>query len=130
MERWATDLLIATAGAVIGAVLLSVFQSGLARWGEERRKIRAVELLDWKSGDAAKRQRIFNRYLFRILTLFILGNVLIGLASPLADLELPSERALTSVDYIVAVMDAAGAVFYIVTLATILQFTSLVKQHP
>jgi hypothetical protein len=133
MEGWLRDLIIAVAGAVIGAALLAVFSAGF-RWNAgaraARRQQRDLDAADWRSGDPVKRQRIFNTYLFSVLKFFIIGSILIGVANALADIEPTSHPVLTALDYIMAVMDALAVVFYLATLGEILQFTKLVRRHP
>ena len=84
--------------------------------------------MDWKSGDAVKRQRIFNAYLFSVLKFFIIGNILIGVATAFSDLE-PNEPGISNFDYITALMDAVGVVFYVATLGEILRFTKLIRSE-
>lgn len=131
MEGFTRDLVIAVAGAVIGAVLVYLFSAGF-RWTADsrrsRRQQRESDIADWKSGDASKRQKIFNMYLFSVLRLFIIGSILTGVATAVSDLE-PNEPGLNAVDFITATMDAIGVVFYAATLGEILQFTRLARHH-
>jgi len=131
MEGWVRDLVIAVAGALIGAVLLYLFSIGF-QWTAKsrgiRRRQRDSDIVDWKSGDAVKRQRIFNAYLFSVLKFFIIGNILIGVATAFSDLE-PNEPGISNFDYITALMDAVGVVFYVATLGEILRFTKLIRSE-
>jgi hypothetical protein len=133
MDSLARDLAIGIAGAVIGAVLLNFFSFGF-RWGKEsraaRQRHRDEEIADWKSGDAAKRQKIFNHYLFAVLRVFMLGNVLIGVGNVIGDLNAGKPETLGGLDYFIAMIDVVGVVFYIATFAKIMQFTALLKRHP
>lgn len=127
------ELAVGISSAIAGALLLSLFSLGF-RWTqatqEVRKKLRDTEIQDWKSGDALKRQRIFNGYLFAVLKFFILANIVTAIGSPAADLEPGGLRSLTNTDYALAVIDSIAAVFYIAALAKILQFTRLLRQHP
>lgn len=52
-----------------------------------------------------------------------------GATTALSDLE-PNQPGLNPMDYIDAVLDAIGVLFYAATLGKILQFMNLVRQHP
>lgn len=127
------DFAVGISSALIGALIVSLLSLGF-RWtresGATRRKLREAEKEDWKSGDPIKRQRIFNTYLFAVLKFFILAEIVSAIASPAVDLEPGGLRSLTNTDYAAAVLDAISALFYIATLAKVLQFTRLLRQHP
>jgi hypothetical protein len=131
MDAIIRDLIIAVAGAIIWSVLQNVFSVG-SRWmmgnREARRQLREQEMMEWRSGDALKRQRIYNSYLFSVLKFFIIASILIGITTVMSDLE-PNQPGLNNFDYVDAVMDGVAVVFYLVTLTEILQFTRLVRQH-
>lgn len=129
----ARDFAVAISSALIGALIVSLLSLG-HRWTREtgavRQKRRGTEKEDWKSGDPIKRQRIFNRYLFEVLKFFILAEVVSAIATPAIDLEPGGLRSLTNTDYAAAGLDAISALFYIASLAKILQFTRLLREHP
>jgi hypothetical protein len=132
MDSFARDLGIGIAGALIGAVLLNFFSFGF-RWTkvsrEHRLRLRDQETADWASGDATKRQRIFNGYLFAVLRVFVLGNILIGIGTAISDINASKPEVLTGLDYTIALIDSVGVVFYIATFAKIMQFTTLLRRH-
>jgi hypothetical protein len=124
MEGLGRDLMVGVAGSVIGAVLISLFSFTRATW----RVARDREVSDWKSGDQLKRQRIFNFYLFSVLKYFIIGSILIGVASAISDLDSTTKfDPLTNLDYLIATLDGAGVLFYLATFSRILRFTKLLK---
>jgi hypothetical protein len=130
MEGSSRDLIIAIAGAVLGAAVVYLFSVGFqwtAKAREIRRQQRATDIADWKSGDAAKRQSIFNTYLFSVLKLFIIGSILTGVASEVSYLE-PNEPGLNNLDYVISLVHFTGVLFYAATLGEILQFTKLVRK--
>lgn len=131
MESLTKDLAVAIVGAVIGAALVYLFSIGFRvtkESGEVRRAMRAKENDEWQSGDALKRQRIFNSYLFSVLRYFIVGNILIALATTMGDLDVrPQSAPLTILDYVYATFDMAGVLFYLVTFSQILRFTKLLR---
>lgn len=129
MEGSSRDLIIAVAGAVLGAAVVYLFSIGFqwtAKAREIRRQQRANDIMDWKGGDAVKRQRIFNAYLFSVLKYFIVGSILIGLATGASQLE-PNEPGLQNLDYVISLVHFAGVMFYAATLGEILQFTKLMR---
>jgi hypothetical protein len=132
MEGWLRDLIIAVAGALIGAALLSV-SSASFEWTARSRAAsgqqRELDILDWQSGDPVKRQRIFNTYLFSVLKFFIIASMLTCLTTAMSDLE-PNEPGLNNFDYIDAVIDGIAVIFYLATLVEIFRFTRLARQHP
>jgi len=126
------ELFIGVAGGVITAALIALYTVGFqwtAKSREVARQRRESDIADWKGGDAAKRQRVFNVYLFDVLKLFIMGNIIIGVTNAVQDLE-PNMPGLNNFDYIAAGLDAVGVLFYVATFGKILQFTKLVRQHP
>ena len=133
MEGWGRDLVVGVVGSLIGAVLISLFSFGfqltkLSR--EKRRKLRGQEIEDWRSADLAKRQRIFNSYLFAVLKFFIIGSILIGVANAIGDLNVADKTSpLGTLDYMAELFDATGVLFYLATFSQILQFTPLLKRH-
>lgn len=131
MESWVRDLVIAIAGAVIGAALVYLSSMGF-RWTTKARAITAqrrnADIVDWNSGDFAKRQRVFNAYLFSVLRLFIIGNILIGIASVVSYLE-PNILGITALDYVAAAISALGVVYFALTLGEILRFMNLVRSN-
>jgi hypothetical protein len=130
MDGLSRDLIIAITGAVIGAAVVYLFSIGF-QWGakarESRRQQRVSDIADWKSGDAAKRQTIFNAYLFSVLKLFIIGSILTGVASEVSYLE-PNDPGINNLDYVVSLVHFIGVLFYAATLGEILQFTKLVRK--
>jgi hypothetical protein len=132
-QDWPKDLAIAVAGALIGSMLLYLFQVGF-QWSANARKStkqrRESDLADWKSGDPAKQQRVFNVYLFSVLKSFIIGNILIGTADFISYTEPNGLKGLYVYDYAAIVLTALGVGFFIATLAEILQFTKLVRSKP
>jgi hypothetical protein len=129
MEGLTRDLVIATAGAVIGAALVYYSSVGFqlttkARKAAQQR--RRIDIEDWKSGDFSKRQRVFNVYLFSVLRLFIIGTILIQVGSVVGDLE-PNERGIQSLDYVTATIDAFAVICFALTLGEILRFIKLVR---
>jgi hypothetical protein len=130
MEGSSRDLIIAIVGAVIGAAVVYLFSIGFqwtAKAREIRRQQRTSDIADWKSGDAAKRQRIFNVYLFSVLRYFIIGSIITGVASAVSDLE-PNEPGINNLDYVISLVDFIGVLFYAATLGKILQLTNLVAK--
>ncbi|MFZ3311311.1 MAG: hypothetical protein WA280_18310 [Xanthobacteraceae bacterium] len=129
MEGSLRDLTIAVVGAVIGTLVLTLCTAGF-RWTaksrEARKKQRETDIADWKSGDTAKRQRVFYAYLFSVLKYFIVGSILIEVATAISDLE-PNEPGLNAFDYFTSLMDTVGALLYVITLVEILQFTRLMR---
>jgi hypothetical protein len=127
------DLTIAVLGAIIGSVLIFFVSAG-AQWTARSRGVRKAqretEEADWRSGDPAKRQTLFNAYLFAVLRSFIIGSILIAVATAASDLEpSPYPGEVGNLDYLNFVADGIGVCFYVVTLATIVRFTTLMKQH-
>lgn len=122
--------MIAVAGALIGSMLLYLFQIGF-RWSANARKStkqqKESDLADWKSGDPVKQQRVFNVYLFSVLKFFIIGSILIGAADCISYTEPNGLKGLYIYDYAAIVLTALGVGFFIATLAEILQFTKLVR---
>jgi len=133
METWSKELVIGIVGSLIGAAIVYLFSVGF-EWTrksrEARQRIRAKELADWKSGSAVKRQTITNLYLFSVLKFFMIGSILMGVASAVADLEpnLPGP-GLLSQDYVQEVLDIVSTIFYLATFAKIIQFTKLLRMH-
>ena len=127
------DLIIAILGAVVGSVLVYFVSTGL-QWTSKSRDVRRAqrdaEEADWRSGDPVKRQKLFNAYLFSVLKLFIIGSILIGVATAASTIEPYKPNEIGQLDYINFVADGIGVCFYVATLATILRFTRLVRQHP
>lgn len=134
MEAWGRELLTGIAGAIIGPALIYLFSFGF-KWTrqsrEERQKLKATEIADWKSGDAVKRQRIFNLHLFSVLKFFIVGSTLIAVSSTISDFNAggPNPKELGVLDYLAGALDTTGAIFYLATFAQILQFMKLLKAH-
>jgi hypothetical protein len=126
------DLVVAVVGGIIVTALNFFYSVGFqwtTRSRQVRRQQRDAEIADWKSGDTVKRQRLFNIYLFSVLKLFIIGNILTGIATALSDLE-PNEPGINNFDFILTAVDAIGVLFYFATFAKILQFTKLLRTHP
>jgi hypothetical protein len=128
MQTAIRDLIIAAAGAVVGAVLINVLSQWTTRSRETRRQRTERELAEWQSADPLKRQRLFNAYLFSVLKFFIIGSILTVIGNVMSDLE-PNQPGLSNFNYIDAVIDGAAALFYFATLVEILDFTKLVRQH-
>jgi hypothetical protein len=108
------------------------FSAGLqwtARSRSGRRAQREAEEADWRSGDPTKRQKLFNVYLFSVLKYFIIGSILIGVATAASDLEPTRPNEISNLDYLNFVADGIGVCFYGATLATILRFTRLMRQY-
>lgn len=123
------DLVIAIAGAVIGAALVYLSSVGF-QWTAKARlsasKRRAADLEDWNSGDFVKRQRVFNVYLFAVLRLFIIANILIGIALVISYLQ-PNDPGTQRLDYVDSALCAFGVVYYCLTLGEILRFIKLTR---
>jgi hypothetical protein len=125
--------LIAIVGGLISAALIYAGSRGI-RWTtqsrESKRAQRGAEEADWRSGDPAKRQRVFIAYLISMLKSFMIGNILLAVAKAGFDLEpTPQPGPAEILDYLNSVADGIGACFYVATLVIILRFAKLMKQY-
>jgi hypothetical protein len=133
MDTWGKELIVGIEGSLIGAAIVYLFSVGF-QWTqksrEARQKVREKEIADWKSGSAVKRQTITNLYLFSVLKFFMIGSILMGVASAVGDLEpnLPGP-GLLSEDYVQEVLDIVATIFYLATFAKIIQFTKLLRMR-
>jgi hypothetical protein len=131
MQGFTRDLVVGITGSIIGAVVIALFSFGLRLTKTSReswRQFSEKEMSDWKSGDSAKQQHISNSYLFSVLKFFIIGSILTGVSSSIGDLTVVDRAApLGAVDYVNAILDIGGVIFYLATFARILRFAKLLN---
>ncbi len=124
MERsQAIDLLIATAGAVLGAAIMYGAAFGI-RWTRKSRedaaRIRAEEISQWGKSDALGRQQITNVYLFAVLRYFIIGSCVTTTGTLFSDFDLPDRYA--------APFDAVGLAFFLWAVAKLVRYMQLSRR--
>lgn len=122
MERWALDLLIATAGAVLGAAIMYGAAFGV-RWTRKSRedaaRIRAEQISQWGKSDPLGRQQITNIYLFDVLKYFIIGSCVTTAGSLLGDFDLEQYSAP---------FDVVGLAFFLWALTKLVRYMQLSRR--
>ena len=126
MSDWIRDVGIATIGAIIGAALIYVVQTGILFTQKSRAVAQAArkqEEKDWRAKDLLVRHTISNAYLFSILKLFMIGNMFWVASSIVSDMAGKDEPP--QLDYARTALDLIGLIFFLATFAKILSFTKL-----
>jgi hypothetical protein len=127
-DRLIRDLVIGTAGSIIGAILLFLSTVGFRLTTVARDKLkqqREQEIRTWETGDSSTRQNITNDYLFAILKHMLLANMFWVLGEGLPDIVAVSVRSEGLYLFLFAFGRALSLFFFILGLGKALRYMKI-----